>query len=893
LEFDPRGLGTNPKILEYLSLYPAPNDFTFGDGLNTAGFTFPAPIINSANYGLARLDHTFNDRWNATAKFTADRQVSRGPGQVDLQRRVGLSGSTSRPRNAVLTVIGLLSSHLTNEARFSWLHDRLDSGSAAPPPQVGLNVAINLGAGLIDDLVDVDTQRSRRQFGHSNSYEWSDTLTWIKGAHNIQTGGHIRRIRSTLFRNDKASGSITDPVADVSTAGGFVSIPPAQRPGFLQPIDVFRYNNLYASLLGIVSQVPVMITRDGDLNLEPIGTGLLTKVRLKTWDFFFSDTWRWRPSLTITYGLSYNLQEPPVEDDGKQMILSFKDTGEPIDFKQYIENRRAAAERGEVYNPDIAYVPIGDSIRSRIFDTDYTNLSPRLSMAWNPSFIDGWLGRIFGDRKSVIRGGYSLVYDRTNPVQTVAIPSLSPGFTQTINLQGPMNAAGQPFRIGVDGLIPLPVAPQVVPSPVVLAKPFSETLSFSVDPHSKVPRNHVFVFTIQRELPWRLLLEVGYIGHLARDLYVTGNLNSAPIMHRDLKSGQTFAEAFDAVALQLRNSRAVSPQPYFENLYGAGTTAALVNSNAGDFIVGNVSTIQQIALDLNTAFRRGRGPILTNLQSQDYSVRFSGASSNYNALIMTLHKRYSKGLTFDLNYTFSQYLDQVFIDNQNQIDQVQSAYDLNIDYGAANGDFRHIFNANGTFDLPFGSGHRLSFNNSALNRLVGGWFVAGIFTARSGRPLSVLQNFQAFGGGTVLSPSAGAIPIADIPVDKGAHTGVTGSNGVGTNSDPARGGTGLNLFADPETVFRNFRPALISEDGRTGRGALRGLPQWNLNWTIGKETQIAETVRLTLSFDFFNVFNHVIFNDPNLNLQGPANFGVINFQFNSPRRIQVGARIDF
>jgi hypothetical protein len=274
-------------------------------------------------------------------------------------------------------------------------------------------------------------------------------------------------------------------------------------------------------------------------------------------------------------------------------------------------------------------------------------------------------------------------------------------------------------------------------------------------------------------------------------------------------------------------------------------------------------------------------------------VRFSGASSNYNALIVTLHKRYSKGLTFDLNYTLSRYLDQVYIDNQNQIDQVQSAYDLNIDYGAANADFRHVFNCNGTYDLPFGRGHRLSFNNSALNRLVGGWFMGGIFTARSGRPLSVVQSNQAFGGGIVLSPSASAIPIADLPVDKGVHSGVTGSNGVGTNSDPARGGTGLNLFANPETVFRNFRPALISEDGRTGRGALRGLPQWNLNWTIGKETQIAESVRFTLSFDFFNVFNHVIFTDPNLNLQGPANFGVINRQFNSPRSIQVGARIEF
>jgi hypothetical protein len=67
-------------------------------------------------------------------------------------------------------------------------------------------------------------------------------------------------------------------------------------------------------------------------------------------------------------------------------------------------------------------------------------------------------------------------------------------------------------------------------------------------------------------------------------------------------------------------------EPYFENLYGRGTTGAVVNSNAGDFIPGNVSSVQQIALDLLTAFSGGKGPILTNLQAQDLSVRFSGAS---------------------------------------------------------------------------------------------------------------------------------------------------------------------------------------------------------------------------------------------------------------------------
>jgi hypothetical protein len=86
---------------------------------------------------------------------------------------------------------------------------------------------------------------------------------------------------------------------------------------------------------------------------------------------------------------------------------------------------------------------------------------------------------------------------------------------------------------------------------------------------------------------------------------------------------------------------------------------------------------------------------------------------------------------------------------------------------------------------------------------------------------------------------------------------------------------------------------LISQDGRTGRGVLRGLPRWNLDWTVGKQTSITEKVKFTLSFDFANVLNHVIFANPSLDLQNPAGFGVLNSTFNGPRRILVGGRIDF
>ena len=105
------------------------------------------------------------------------------------------------------------------------------------------------------------------------------------------------------------------------------------------------------------------------------------------------------------------------------------------------------------------------------------------------------------------------------------------------------------------------------------------------------------------------------------------------------------------------------------------------------------------------------------------------------------------------------------------------------------------------------------------------------------------------------------------------------SNGVASsgNPNPASGpkGTGLNLFSDPSAVFNSFRSVILSQDQRHGRNVLRGLRRWSLDMSLLKETKITERVRFTIGFDFLNIFNHPIFNNPTLNLQTPANFGVI------------------
>ncbi|HSR51959.1 MAG TPA: carboxypeptidase-like regulatory domain-containing protein [Acidobacteriota bacterium] len=901
LDFDPRGLGANPVVLNVFNQLPLPNT-SGGDGLNTGGFQTDVGTINDNDYAVLRVDHEFHQNWTLEAKFAADRALNTTSSQVDLLNLRGATEAPRRTRNAHVGLNTNFTPTLTNEFRFGWVKDytplqRIRPTSNLPWLGPELNVAVNIGLQQIDEPTDVDTQRARIQTSNSDYFQWVDNQTWVKGNHVFQYGADVRHIRFRHDRDDKVIGSIGLPVAELAD-GSFVSIPASQRPSFIQSGDVGRYDNFYASLLGIVNSVPYLAVRDGDLQPLPIGSSLEADTTQQYYSFYFLDTWRATPSLSFNYGLYYGWTTPPIEKDGKQTIMTFADdTSTFVTAEDFLTNKNQTSQGGGVFNPDIGFVPINDSGQSAAYDTDYRNFSPRGAIAWNPSFDGGFLGKLFGDRDTVFRGGYSLLWDRTNTVQTVIIPTLGIGFGQTISVNGPTNGAGEPFRAGVDGDIPLasfgPATSPVIPSPI-----FSEILSFSVDPDITVPYNHVLDFTIQRDLPGDHIMEIGYIGRLGRNLYQSVNLQQVPYLAVDSASGQSFAQAFDAVATELRNGVApgnVTPQPFFENvLAGLGGTAGLVDSSSSDIIVGDLNSVF-LNMDI-PLFLDGRQHF-NNFQSLDLFMRTSGGRSNYHGMVFSLRKNFSDGLVYDLNYTFSRSLDQNGA-IQNSAGEVPNSFNLDAGYGPSAFDLNHIFNVNWVYELPFGTNRAVSSSNSFFNKLMGGWSASGIVSIRSGGPLTFSQGAGVWGGGNVLGNAIGLIPTTD-PGQFGndVNRNATGVNGVGTNSDPNNGGTGLNLFSNPEQVFNSFRRVLISQDTRDGRGALRAPARWDLDLSIAKTTELGtaydQPITLTFQFDFLNAFNRVLFSNPSLSVNNPAAFGAFTTANSTPRTIQFGLRVDF
>ena len=893
---DPRGLGPSPLVLQLLQQYPVPNN-PGGDGLNTSAFTYNYPLQTRSDLGIFRIDHSFNSNWQVDGSLKIYNNNAETSEQLALVNLQPASRNPTRPRSLATGLTSVLGPRMTNELRFGWVRDDDKRLRTLIEPQVpGLNVAVDLASTLLAEPIDVGRAASP-QTQTVDVYQVIDNFTWARGAHTVTAGFNIRHSDITQIRTNKVIGTITTPFAELNSAT-FNTIAASQRPGFVLPADVARYNQLYAMLLGQIETVGYLSTRDRNLQPFPIGTPIAIDSALNAYEFYAADTWQVRPTFTLSYGLRYQLQTPPTDPNGLASLMIYRDSGEVVNPTAYLARKAADARDGRVYNPDLAWIPVGQTDHD-LHQIDKNNFSPRVAGTWSPQLTNGVFGKLFGADRTVVRAGYALVYDRVNIPTFNTVPSLGPAFAQVVALNAPRNANGETFRAGVDGPIPLPAAP-IVSSPVTPSKPFGEVIAQGIDPFMKTPYNHTVDVTVQRTLPGNMTVEVGYIGRFGRSLIQGVPLNQVPYFFKDVRSGQTFAQAYDLVAAQLRSGvapGAVTPQPWFENLLpnlapvNGSRTAAMAQAQTANLVTGNLAALFLGYLDGLAA------EPFNNRQVQSIGFRSPVGRSDYNAAFFSVRKRFSSGFTFDVNYTLSRSRDQVGVD-QTQVATVPNVYDLDAEYGPSLFDLTHVVNSNWVFELPFGEGRRFGASTRGLlGKLISGWYTAGILRATSGVPLTIIQSTQVWGGDIQFGFNSGAIPTGSI--DSGLFSGVTGSGGVGSSGNPATGGTGLNLFADPEAVLKSVRPLRLSEDTRSGRGALRGLPFRQVDLTFGKATRLTNGVTLRLGIDVVNALNTVNFVDPTLDLRSPATFGVVTTQRISeaqsivPRRLQLNARLEF
>ncbi|MGH9481135.1 MAG: hypothetical protein ACRD1L_03495 [Terriglobales bacterium] len=876
---------------------------------------------------MLRADHNFNSRWQLHASETYFRDLVTTSGQVNVLGGNAVGTLVQPKRSTVFagTLVGQLSPTLLNTFTFGFTRDFSVSQPFSPTAAAALEnlPGTNTSAGFIalqssavNPPVDNSAGSARYQWTKDVDLQFVDGATWLDGNHTYEFGTDIRAFPTTHARNDKVVAG-NSSLAAVINPGTFITIPNVDAPptctatlltNCLPKSSTNTWDTLYATTLGLIDNVNIEAARDASLNPLPFGTNLQANALWYAYNFYGSDTWRATPSLSVSYGLSYGWQTPPTERDQKQVLLEAAGTGQVLNANGYMAAKAAAAAAGQFYNPALTYVPVQFAGRP-VFNTDYGNVAPRLAAAWNPSFTSGWLGELLGDRKSVLRGGLGLVYDRSNMVQNVEIPMLGVGFAQTLTVAKQLcNASASPgagcnpgigtttdpgaasFRVGVDGGIPLPAfAPIPNPAAGVVPGINGEQVSFQLDPQNKVGRSLTADLTLQRQLGRNMLLELGWSGNFGRDLPEAINFGNSPYMFLDTASGQTFAQAYDAIEAQLGEGVAagsVAAQPWFEHLVPGGT-GAFVGKNSSSFNSASVSNIFQSIDNLRMAANL---PTFNNQQVGTLFMRTHDGVSNYQAFIATLRMNATHGLNFDLNYTRSKLLSNGLGD-QNNAGYFADSYDTFHTYGIDGSDRTNTMNATYTYNLPHAGGQ------GWLNRLTQGWYHSGIFTYASGAPLLVSEGSQVYGGGTFLSSTAFAIPTTNagtLSSQVGIFNNVSSAT-IATRGNVSAGGLGRNIFANPTTVFNSFRSVQLSTDGRSGSAnPLRGFGNWNWNGAVGKSTLLTERLNLVYSLQVFNVLNHPIWNTPGLGLFGtsPASFGVLTSKGGN-RTMEMGLRLEF
>jgi outer membrane receptor protein involved in Fe transport len=194
--------------------------------------------------------------------------------------------------------------------------------------------------------------------------------------------------------------------------------------------------------------------------------------------YFLQDTWKAAPALTLTAGLRYEI------------------------FGQLANTLRFPAFSG--FYPD-------EYLKPNRVNVDYNNLGPAFGLAWSPSFQSGWLGKLFGDRKTVWRGGYQISYDGWTTQMIYALAASSPnGRAAQVNAPGTGRGLGDWLaRIPAEGRLPAPLDDQ----------------GFALDKDLRNPYTERWSFGFQRQLAGRILLDTSYVGSVSHKLTTRADLN--------------------------------------------------------------------------------------------------------------------------------------------------------------------------------------------------------------------------------------------------------------------------------------------------------------------------------------------------------------------------------
>jgi Carboxypeptidase regulatory-like domain len=900
---DPQGVGANAAFLNFINnRYPVGNDPGLGDGLNTTGFIFNAPDHRKDNIFTGRMDFSISAKHKLFGRIQEDRfnddQTSpQFPGDPNP-----LVSNFNHSRSWVVGETWTILNNLINQG-FAGLTRQVDDFPVNFAPTAPNMFSTSLIANPYGDI--------RGQSRNVAVPEFRDDLSYTRGKHSFTFGTDIKPIRVNLSNQSDVNG------VAIGLGGNILALDASTRPSDISSVSAAQaeWDNAFPLLLGRYSETNSSIAYDKAGT--PLAPYTITRrnFHYNEYEFYGQDIWRVRPDLTVTYGLRWQYHSVPFEANGFESVPT-------TNIDQVFSARVTAAAAGVSGNdaaPLVSY-NLGGAANNApgYYKPAHRDFAPRIGIAYSPSFSDGLLGAIFGNRKTTVRAGGGIYYDRVLSTLSFELDENTFLFDSSPTLfygdpaggsDATTNLLLSPRFTALGATPPAPTAPAVTPRPITpnvdgsgnpiglaVLGGFPSFLQF--DKNFKTPYSDTFSLGIQRELKGNVVLEVNYYGRLGRRLIAVGDA-AQTLNFKDPTSGQVLKDAFGKLQTQVQSGTPITPQPWFENqLSATGFNCSAFASSCTGVVAKFFPSFVAVGDLSTTVLELARNGILNpnvGLYAQTGANGYVGnySSSSYNALLASVRKRYSNNLLIDFDYSYSH-----SIDNQSNITNEANQFsssgqglicdltDLRTCRADSLFDARHIVSANYVYDLPFGRRQKLLGGTSDwVNQIVGGWSTSGILSYRTGFPFTT---------------HTGTFPINFTQDAPAVFNGDKQAVRQGIHTDPTTGA--IQFFADQTAALSAFS---FPFGGGTGtRNPVHGPSFTNLDIAVSKNFTMPWSEHHTLQFrwEAFNVFNHVNFavpGDPNVLtnsnnlLLNPSGLGVITQTAGSARQMQFSLRYDF
>ncbi len=831
---------------------------------------------------------------------------------------------------------------LVNEARFGLqggtvlFFPNVNKGQFTGPlaNQDGFN--INIAAAGITSAT-VSTGPSRR---NAPVQQFTDTLNWTKGAHSMTFGGTFSNINLWSW-SQTAVPTLTLGVDTTDPANGMFTT--TYFPG-ASTTDLANARGIYATLTGRITAVSgSAILNEKTLEYTYFGENV-QRARQREFGFFAQDAWRAKQNLTLNYGVRWEVQRPFASKTNVYSQTTFDElfgvSGSGNLFKP-----------GTTSGKETQFTQYTAGTSS--YNTDYTNFAPSLGFAWTPKFENGFLKKLAGSGgQTVLRGGYSIAYNREGLGVFTSIYASNPGLSITAARNLTLNNLGtlpllfrDKSRLGPPSFQTKPVYPNT--------GAITDSAN-AFNPNLALGYVQSWSFGIQRELTKDTVIEARYVGNRGVKLWQQYNLNEINIAENGFLNEFKLAQAnfaanniaANAGATNRRNSFAyfgagtgTSPLPimlaFFSGLPGsaAGDATRYTSSNFTNATFYNTLATNNPApftfanqFITNGTFRNNGLTLVNNtpLYPANFFLanpgKLGGAFSIenngrtwYDSLQVELRRRLSKGLLVQGNYTLSRAFTNAFASSGSVSGQPSTLRNLGLSKTISPFAVSHAFKVNWIYELPLGRNKLIAGNaGKVLDRAIGGWEFHGAARVQSGTPFN-LGNVQMVGMTRsdlqkvvkMRFDDAGKIAFF-LPQDiidntrRAFNVSATSADGFSTLGAP----TG-----------RYFSPASSRGciETFTGQCGTTNLVVYGPNFarydlSIVKRTKITERVSFEFRAEFLNAFNNINFivgnpgNDVNV-IGGFANatFGQVTQAYrdtsttNDPggRLVQIVGRINF